>query len=111
MLDRVVAELAVDADPDPRLRWMVGVLLEAVARGAEEPHVHRGPLLAERDGVLRPPLAHQVEHAGALLGGAHRRHRVLVLEALLGAMEAQGLVVDDLAVLTRGHPAGDERTA
>ena len=111
VLDGIVAELAVDADPDPRLRRMGGILLEPVPGVAEEPDIHRGPLLAEPGCLLGAPILHQVEQARAGLGAAHLRHRLLVVEARLGPLKADGLVVDDLAVLSRGHPAGHERAS
>ena len=58
-----------------------------------------------------PAAAHQVDQVQPLVGPAHLGHGVLVVEALLGPLEVDGLVVDRPAVLAGGHPAGEERAA
>ncbi len=109
MLERVVGEPAVDPDPHLRPRRVHRVGLEAVAGAAQPAHVHGRPLLAEP--VVGAALLHQVDQVEAVLRRLDLRHHVLVLEAFLGPLEVERLVVDRASVLAGEHPAGGEGLA
>ena len=99
-------------EPDPgqrRVRVVVqGAALAGVPGVAD---VQRGPLPVPL--VPRPPgePGQHVAQLRAVVRRRHRRHRVLVVQAVLGQVERGRHVEDRPAVLAGDHPPGAERTA
>ncbi len=99
-------------EPDPgQRRVRVVVQGAALARVPGVADVERGPLAVPV--VPRPPgeAGQHVAELGAVLRRRHLRHRVLVVETVLGQVERGRHVEDRPAVLAGDHPAGAERAA
>jgi len=102
---RIVRQRLTGPEPDLLLDRDTGPTPDPVGR-----HVPQVPVrpLAE---LPRHLLRSERRCVAQLLGIRHRRHDVLVLDALVQDVERRRHREDRLPVLHGGHPAGDERPA